>query len=186
MVLRATMRPTAGSRALKTLPMAPRPNSSTISYLPMTLGSPMVRIVPIRAAVFSSFAAQECQPPKRVYDIRFKPAGLGSLAVANDQQRQVVRLMLAPGKVAHSVEDGPLQVFDRLGIAARHDFGQSGDLEQFVVGILSFSNAIAEENERVIRLKLQTRRRELRLRNEANRERTLGVEFAHLTIPQEQ
>lgn len=38
-VFKATVRPTAGSRALKTLPIAPRPSSPTISYLPIVLAA---------------------------------------------------------------------------------------------------------------------------------------------------
>jgi hypothetical protein len=80
MVFSATMRPMSGSRALNTTPMAPRPSSRRISYLPIffvafSLASYCQKIgVAMRFFNFSGLISHRALLPRRPF--RFHNHGL--------------------------------------------------------------------------------------------------------------
>ena len=79
----------------------------------------------------------------------------GRLAVAHHQQGQIVRLLGPSREFAHGIENQLLQCFDRCCLLPGKNPAQALHFKRFVVGVLRLRHAVAEEHQRIFRLKLE-------------------------------
>ena len=89
-------------------------------------------------------------------------------------------------EVFNGIEDDFFNRLERLVVPASEYLVQPLETVELAVEVLGFGDAIAEEDERVVRFKLEFGGGELGIRNEADRERTLRIEVADHTMAEKQ
>jgi hypothetical protein len=106
--------------------------------------------------------------------------------IADEEERDIVSLAGAPREILYGIENCFLKMIQGCVVPASKGFAQAGDAEQLLVGVRSFRDSIAEEDECVTRFQLHTSGFVTGAGDESNRIGTFRKRFSELSAAKKQ